>query len=250
MLRIDGCTTGYGETPLFSELSLELRLGEILAVVGSSGCGKSTLLHIAAGVHNPWKGSVALDGRALTPGDRRIGFVQQYYGLFPWFNVEKNVALGLRLRGVDYHRRRSLAMSSLKELGLREKAHRFPRELSGGERQRVALARTVAFDPEVLLLDEPFSALDAFTREELQETLLHLQNRQNRATLLVTHSLEEAVFLADRVGIMYGSPTRVRVSENPWTRKRRHRRREDRQEPGYAAAVAELRRRFEELRDA
>lgn len=250
MLRIEGCTTGFGDTTLFARLSLELRLGEILAVVGPSGCGKSTLLHIAAGVHPPWTGSVTLDGKALAPGDRRIGFVQQHYGLFPWFTVEKNVALGLRLRGEGRSRRRSLALAGLRELGLQEKAHRFPRELSGGERQRVALARTVAFSPEVLLLDEPFSALDAFTREELQETLLELQNRQNLATLLVTHSLEEAVFLADRVGIMFGSPTELRVRQNPWHRKRRDRRHEDRQHPGYAAAVGSLRREFEGLRHA
>lgn len=248
MLRIEGCTTGFGDSPLFDELSLELKLGEILAVVGPSGCGKSTLLHLAAGVHQPWKGTVSLDGKALSPGDRRIGFVQQHYGLFPWFSVEKNVALGLRLRGVERSRRHDLVLGTLEELGLQEKGGRFPRELSGGERQRVALARTVAFSPELLLLDEPFSALDAFTREELQETLLALQNRQNRATLLVTHSLEEAVFLADRVGIMFGNPTQLRVGKNPWGRQRRDRRHENRQDPGYTAAVAEVRRRFEELR--
>lgn len=250
MLRLEGCTTGFDEVPLFRELSLELAAGELLVVVGPSGCGKTTLLHTAAGIQPPWSGSVLLDGAPLTPGDRRIGFVQQHYGLFPWFSVAKNVALGLRFRGVPRKERRERARRALEELGLAHRATAYPAALSGGEQQRVALARTTSYDPELLLLDEPFSALDAFAREELQEALLTLQNSRGPATLMVTHSLEEAIFLADRIGIMYGHPARLELLSNPWSTPRRRRSHRDRSQERYPAAVAELRRRFEELSDA
>jgi NitT/TauT family transport system ATP-binding protein len=140
-------------------------------------------------------------------------------------------------------------MQALAELGLADAATRFPGELSGGEQQRVALARTTALEPEILLLDEPFSSLDAFTREALQEELLRLQDLHGRATLLVTHSLEEAVFTADRIGIMHGRPAALSVRSNPWRTPRSERSHADRTTAEFGAAVATLRRDFEELSD-
>ena len=247
MLEIANCSTGFAGRRVIRDLSLSLPAGELLAVVGPSGCGKSTLLHLAAGIHAPWQGAVHLHGERLEPGDRRIGLVQQHYGLFPWFTVEKNVALGLRFRGFSRQEQRRRVRESLEELGLADTGGRFPGELSGGEQQRVALARTTAYEPELLLLDEPFSALDAFTREELQEALLRLERRHRRASLLVTHSLEEATFLADRIGMMYETPTRLTVVPNPWERPPARRSREDRGGEEFLHAVAELRRIFEDL---
>lgn len=247
MLEIANCSTGFAGRTVIQDVSLSLPAGELLVVVGPSGCGKSTLLHLAAGIHAPWRGAVHLHGEALQAGDRRIGLVQQHYGLFPWFTVEKNVALGLRFRGLSRQERRRRVRESLEELGLADKGGRFPGELSGGEQQRVALARTTAYEPELLLLDEPFSALDAFTREELQEALLRLERRHRRASLLVTHSLEEATFLADRIGLMYEKPTRLTLIPNPWERPAARRSGEDRGGDEFLHAVAELRRIFEDL---
>ncbi len=249
LLRLERCSAAYGPLRVFEELSLSVAPAEIVAVVGRSGCGKTTLVHVAAALALPTAGRVSLDGRPLAAGDHRVGFVQQHYGLFPWFTAGGNVELGLRLRGVGRNARRRRAMQALGELGLADAAGRFPAELSGGEQQRVALARTTALEPEVLLLDEPFSSLDAFTREALQEELLRLQDIHRRATLLVTHSLEEAVFTADRIGIMYGRPAALSVRDNPWRTPRPDRSHADRTTAEFSAAVAALRRDFEGLSD-
>jgi NitT/TauT family transport system ATP-binding protein len=247
MLKLERCSAAYGTLRVFENLSLEVAPAEVVAVVGRSGCGKTTLVHVAAALTLPTAGHVSLDGRPLAAGDHRVGFVQQHYGLFPWFTAGGNVELGLRLRGFGREERRRRAVQALEELGLADAAARFPGELSGGEQQRVALARTTALAPEILLLDEPFSSLDAFTRETLQEDLLRLQDLHSRATLLVTHSLEEAVFTSDRIGIMHGSPAALSVRSNPWQTPRSERSHADRTTPEFSAAVAALRRDFEEL---
>jgi NitT/TauT family transport system ATP-binding protein len=247
MLELTDCTARYGSFTVFASVSLTVWDAEVVAVVGPSGCGKTTLLHVAAALRPPAEGSVLLAGRPLARGDRRIGFVQQHYGLFPWFTTFANVELGLKLRHITRQERRRRTAAALSEVGLAARADHFPGELSGGEQQRVALARTNALEPEVLLLDEPFSSLDAFTREALQEDVLRLQAAHRRATLVVTHSLEEAVFLADRIGIMYGTPASIAVTENPWqvpAEERPHRSRTSR---AFGEAVSEVRARFEEL---
>jgi NitT/TauT family transport system ATP-binding protein len=246
MLRLNACSAGYGDTTVFADVTLTVGPSQLIAVVGRSGCGKTTLVHVAAGLIQPRAGAVTLHGEPLCAGDLRIGLVQQHYGLFPWFTAGRNVEIGLELRRIGREERRARAAAALSELGLAEAARRYPAELSGGEQQRVALARTTALGPEVLLLDEPFSSLDAFTREALQEELLRLQDLHARATLMVTHSLEEAVFLADRIGVMYGRPAALSVLDNPWGRPRGERSHAARAEADFTAAVAALRRRFEE----
>jgi NitT/TauT family transport system ATP-binding protein len=247
MLALQSCTAGYGELTVFTTATLTVGTSELVAVVGRSGCGKSTLVHVAAGLIQPQAGRVTLHGDPLQAGDLRVGFVQQHYGLFPWFTAARNVELGLELRGVPRGERRRRTEAALAEVGLTDAGARYPAELSGGEQQRVALARTSALEPEVLLLDEPFSSLDAFTREALQEELLRLQDLHSRATLVVTHSLEEAVFLADRIGIMHGRPAELSILDNPWKRLRRERSHAARAEAEFTTAIARLRRRFEEL---
>jgi ABC-type nitrate/sulfonate/bicarbonate transport system ATPase subunit len=246
MLHLENTTAAYPELTVFENLSLSVGPGEVVAVVGRSGCGKTTLVQVAAGLLQPLTGRVTLSGETLYAGDHRIGFVQQHYGLFPWFTAVGNVELGLKLRGVPAAERRERARAALAELGIGTVATRFPAELSGGEAQRVALARTSALDPAVLLLDEPFSSLDAFAREALQEDLLRLQDTHRRTTLLVTHSLEEAAFLADRIGIMHRRPAALELIENPWPVPRAERTHAARSDDAFGAAVGEVRRRFEE----
>ena len=186
--------------------------GEFVSVLGPSGCGKSTLLNLAAGFLRPDTGTVAVDGQPVAGPDARRGVVFQQYAIFPWLTVEKNIAFGLTLKGNRRPRPEIAATVAryvdLMDLGGFERA--LPRTLSGGMRQRVALARAYATDPDVMLLDEPFAALDAQTREYMQELLHDASQRDGRAALLITHSIEEALFLSRRVVVLENRPTRVR----------------------------------------
>ena len=215
MLEVHGLTTGYGDTVVLSDLSFTVADGGTLSIIGPSGCGKSTLLLALAGLH-PSRGSVELDGRP----PQRPGLLLQNYGLFPWFTVRRNIEIALEIQagrsgGHGLSGVRDRTDDALSQVGLLEKAGSFPRQLSGGQQQRVALARTLATQPELLLLDEPFSALDALTREDLQETLLGLLQRQRILTVLVTHSIEEAVYLGDSIGVMTGTPATLLCRDNP-----------------------------------
>ena len=209
VLTVRGLAAGYGDRAVIDRIDLDLVAGRTLAIVGPSGCGKSTLLLALAGLLQPRAGSVHLHGLPLAGGDRRIGLVLQHYGLFPWFTVLRNAAIGLEIagrlrreRGPDRACTLDRVRAMLARLGLADREASYPRELSGGEQQRLALARTLLLDPEVLLLDEPFSALDALTREELQDLLLEMLDGRATATVLVTHSIDEAVYLGDRVGVL------------------------------------------------
>jgi sulfonate transport system ATP-binding protein len=188
-------------------VSLEVDLGEIVAIVGGSGCGKSTLLRAVSGLDRPTQGSVLLDGEAITEPHEKIGIIFQEPRLLPWLSVAENVGFGL------YHlsreERRARVARALERVGLTEKAEGWPRELSGGQAQRVAIARALVPRPEVLLLDEPFSALDAFTRVDLQDGLLDLWADLKPTLILVTHDVEEAIVLADRVIVMRPRPGRL-----------------------------------------
>ncbi len=188
-------------------VSIEVELGEIVAIVGGSGCGKSTLLRAVSGLDQPTHGQVLLDGIPINAPHEQIGIVFQEPRLLPWLTVADNVGFGLDHRPKEERERRVAAQ--LERVGLTDKAKVWPRELSGGQAQRVALARALVTRPEVLLLDEPFSALDAFTRVDLQDHLLDLWNDTKPTLVVVTHDVDEAIVLADRVVVMRPHPGRL-----------------------------------------
>jgi sulfonate transport system ATP-binding protein len=188
-------------------LSLKVDLGEIVVVVGGSGCGKSTLLRAISGLDRPTQGSVLLDGIPITAPHEKIGLIFQEPRLLPWLTVANNVGFGLADRPASERTERVAV--ALQRVGLSEKANGWPRELSGGQAQRVAIARALVPRPEVLLLDEPFSALDAFTRTDLQDHLLDLWADLKPTLIMVTHDVEESVVLADRVIVMRAQPGRI-----------------------------------------
>jgi sulfonate transport system ATP-binding protein len=188
-------------------ISLEVELGEIVAVIGGSGSGKSTLLRAVAGLDPPSEGAVLLDGERIRAPHEKIGIIFQEPRLLPWLKVADNVGFGLGSR--PRRERAQRVAAALKRVGLSDKAAMWPRELSGGQAQRVAIARALVPRPEVLLLDEPFSALDAFTRADLQDHLLDLWADAKPTLVLVTHDVDEAVVLADRVMVMCPRPGRI-----------------------------------------
>jgi ABC-type nitrate/sulfonate/bicarbonate transport system ATPase subunit len=192
-------------------LTLDIELREFLPLLGPSGCGKSTLLNIFAGFEKADAGKVLLDGLPIErPGPDR-GVVFQDYALFPWLNIQQNVEYGLREKGLDKAARRASAQRFLAMVGLTGFERRFPHELSGGMRQRVALIRVLAIDPEILLMDEPFAAVDAQTRTILQEELQRLWMQSQKTVVFVTHSVDEAIYLADRVTVMTARPGLVKA---------------------------------------
>jgi NitT/TauT family transport system ATP-binding protein len=197
--------------PLFSGLSLSLEQGEFSVVVGASGAGKSTLLRIVAGLIAPTGGSVRRPVTA-SPGRRAIATVFQEPRLLPWRSVLGNVALGLEGLGLNAAERKARAEAALAQVGLADYAGRWPHALSGGQRQRVGIARALAVEPDLLLMDEPFGALDAITRESLQDELTRLWQKTGKSILFVTHDIEEATYLGDRVLLLGGAPATIRAS--------------------------------------
>jgi sulfonate transport system ATP-binding protein len=202
-------------------ITLDVKPAEIVSIVGGSGCGKSTLLRAISGLDTPSQGRVLLDGEQVTQPHEKIGMIFQEPRLLPWLTVADNVGFGLEHR--PKREREGLAAAALVRVGLTDKANMWPRELSGGQAQRVAIARALVPHPEVLLLDEPFSALDAFTRADLQDHLLDLWADLRPILILVTHDVDEAVVLADRIMVMRPQPGRIYeeiVSELPRPRDR------------------------------
>jgi NitT/TauT family transport system ATP-binding protein len=223
MIQIQGLAFSYpGQgTPVFEEMEWEVSKGETWAVIGPSGCGKSTLLYLIAGLKNPLSGRITVNGEPVPRKKNRgkTGLVLQDYGLLPWRTVRENAELGLQIRrfyGQESRKPLFAVDYWLERLGIAGLADQYPSQLSGGQRQRTAIARTLAVEPDVLLLDEPFSALDALTREDLQGLLLSIQMETGLTTLLVTHNIEEAVALGRSILVLTGPPNRaVRVIENP-----------------------------------
>ena len=197
-------------------LNLHIEKGKIYTFIGPSGCGKSTFLYVLAGILKNYKGSVLLNGGPIDTKKQRIGLILQNYGLLPWKNVHDNCMLGLKIKDKqktpdEYSR------YILRELGINELLKRYPRELSGGQQQRVAIARAFILKPDLLLMDEPFSALDAISREELQSLFLKIWQNNNVTTVFITHSVDEALYLGGKVVVFSHSPGRIlEIVDNPY----------------------------------
>jgi NitT/TauT family transport system ATP-binding protein len=203
---------GAGYTAV-AGVSLDIAEGEFVSVVGPTGCGKSTLLNVAAGLIAPSQGSVSVFGEKLQGINSRAGYLFQSEALMPWRTALQNVMVGLEFRGGPADQTRSLATDWLRRVGLSAHGHKYPHELSGGMRKRVALAQTLILDPKILLMDEPFSALDVQTRSLMENELLNLWAQDRKSVVFVTHDLEEAIALSDRVVVMSAGPASRLIGE-------------------------------------
>ena len=199
-----------GKTVALNGVDLNIYDNEFICVVGPSGCGKSTLLNIIAGLHEPTAGEVLVDGVKVEGTGVDRGVVFQQYALFPWLTVKKNVEFGLRLKKLSAEEQEATAMKYIKMVGLEKFVNAYPKELSGGMKQRVAIARAYAVNPSILLMDEPFGALDAQTRTQLQTELLRTLEEEQKTCFFITHDVEEAILLASRVVVMSARPGRIK----------------------------------------
>ena len=208
-LLVQNLCKRFGDKTVLEDINFSIQSGEFVTFVGSSGCGKSTLLRLIAGLDHPSSGSIHVDGSTVQgPGPDR-GMVFQKYSLYPWLNAADNVSFGMRLQGMTSNDVRDRTSYFLEVVGLQDAATKLPRELSGGMQQRVAIARALATNPNVLLLDEPFGALDLQIRETMQDFLLNLWQRTGLTVLLITHDVEEALVLAQRVHVLAPNPGRI-----------------------------------------
>ena len=199
------------EVVAVSDVSINVQPGEFVSLIGPSGCGKSTLLSIVAGFMEPTRGEAILDGKPITrPGSDR-GVVFQQYSLFPWLSVRKNVEFGLKMAGVDRYKRSTTARSLLDLAGLLSFENHYPDQLSGGMKQRIGIVRALATSPQVLLMDEPFGALDTQTRVVMQEILTNIWQQFRISVLFITHDIEESIFLSDRIYVMTARPGRIKA---------------------------------------
>ncbi|MGD1221326.1 ABC transporter ATP-binding protein [Streptomyces krungchingensis] len=209
-LQLRQISVAYGDTTAVAPLDLSIARNEFVSLVGTSGCGKSTLLNVVAGLVPPTTGTVTLDGKGVQGPGRDRGMVFQKYTLFPWMTAAQNVEFALRDQpALTRRERRAEALALLDQVGLGARADAYPDQLSGGMQQRVAIARALSYRPDVLLMDEPFGALDALTRRVMQDLLTRLWEEHRLTVLFVTHDIEEAVYLSDRVLVMGGTPGRV-----------------------------------------
>lgn len=216
-IEVRNVSKNFNAFKALNSINLDIQSGELVALLGPSGCGKTTLLRIIAGLETPDQGSIVFHGEDVSGHDvrdRNVGFVFQHYALFRHMSVFDNVAFGLRMKPKNQRPSESKIAEKVHELlnmvQLDWLSDRYPEQLSGGQRQRIALARALAVEPKVLLLDEPFGALDALTRQQMQDELLAIRERAKITTVLVTHDVEEAIFLADRVVVMEPRPGRIK----------------------------------------
>lgn len=196
--------------PVLDQVSMDVQEGEFICLLGPSGCGKSTLLNAMAGFVRPAEGEVRIKGSKVTKPSSGSLMIFQNYGLLPWRTVRKNVELGLEQKKLSKEERRRIAENYLDLVGLKAAAHKHPYQLSGGMQQRVAIARALAMNPGILFMDEPFGALDAITRMKLQEDILRICREEKKTIVFVTHDIEEAVYLADRIVVMSANPGRIK----------------------------------------
>jgi len=215
MISVKNISKFFEDIKALDGVTFEVERRESCAIIGPSGCGKSTLLLIMAGILEPSEGEVKVDGKTVNSPLRSVALILQDFGLFPWKTVYDNVALGLRLRGVDRKTEKRRVEELLKKFGLLGFERAYPKQLSGGMKQRVAIARAIAIEPQILLMDEPLSSLDALSREEMQNFLLKLWKETGTTMVLVTHSIEEAVFLGKKIVVLTERPGKVKaVVEN------------------------------------
>lgn len=218
MIAIKDLTVKYQtkneEVLALDRLNINIGRGDIYTFIGPSGCGKSTFLYVLSGILQDYSGSVLIDGQIINPKSQRIGLILQNYGLLPWKTVYQNAMLGVKIKNqppVDEYRN-----YIFKKLGIDNLLDRYPKELSGGQQQRVALARAFILKPDLLLMDEPFSALDAISREEMQELFLNIWKENNVTTIFITHSVDEALYLGRKIVVFSPSPGRIlKVIDNP-----------------------------------
>lgn len=215
MIDVKNLSVFYGSEGALDKVSFNLEKNTTCAVIGPSGCGKTTLLYCLAGLLAPDSGSVMVNGEQIKGIRQDTALILQDYGLFPWKTVWKNVALGLQVRGGDRKQDKLSVEAILKELGIEQYKNKYPIELSGGQKQRVGIGRALALKPDLLLMDEPTSALDAITKEHLQNLILKLYKSHPMTVMLVTHSIEEAVFLGQRIAVMDKGKIRV-ILDNPY----------------------------------
>ena len=208
-ITVEGVSKAFGAVQALVEVDVRVRAGEFLSLIGPSGCGKTTLLKIIAGLIQPTEGQVFVKGRPVSgPGPERA-FVFQDFALMPWATVLRNTAFGLELRGVPKAKREEVARRYIAEVGLKGFEHRYPAQLSGGMRQRVGLARALTVNADIILMDEPFSAVDEQTRRKFQEDLLDLLRHHQKTVIFVTHSIEEAAYLSDQIVLLSPRPGKV-----------------------------------------
>lgn len=219
MIEIKGLGVSYpGKTspsPALDNINIRIERGKIYTFIGPSGCGKSTLLHVLSGIIKEFSGSVLINGSPIDPKKQRIGLVQQNYGLLPWKNILKNCLLGTKIKDggktLDQY-----GEYIIDELDIKQLLGRYPSEISGGQKQRVAIARVFILRPDLLLMDEPFSALDAITREEMQELFLNIWEQHQVTTVFITHSVDEALYLGSKIVVFSKGPGRILdVLDNP-----------------------------------
>jgi len=221
VIKLESVNKRYSGTLILQDISFELENGKSLSIIGPSGCGKTTILYMIAGLVNPSSGAVLLNGKEIKEPDSGTAFILQDYGLLPWKTVIENVSLGMKIKKYPEEKITATAEKILTDLGIFTHRNKYPATLSGGEKQRVAIARALSTEPEILLMDEPFSSLDTLTREKLQQTIYDIHEKRSLTLVTVTHSIEEAVFLGDTILVMSGGPGKIISSIRNTSRRKK-----------------------------
>jgi len=214
-LAVQKATFGYGKTAVIEDLSIEFDHNKTYSIIGPSGCGKTTLLYGLAGIVKPFSGAVLVEGKNASPSREQTSIILQEYGLFPWKTVWENIALPLVLAHKETKETVAYGKELMKSLGIDTHCDHYPSQLSGGQKQRVAIARSWMMHPDILLMDEPFSSLDAMTRESLQDTVVQLVKKNEMTLVIVTHSIEEAVFMSETILVLDGIGNLYKIIDNP-----------------------------------